>query len=171
MGSLSESMKEYRQQLEKGAIQEAYQGLMQYFRDLRTHFRDAYPQYSISGNMYCGYMDMTYFSLFPESLERRRLKTAIVFVYDSFRFEVWLSGSNRKVQSKYWKLLKESDWNKYDLASNPKREDHVLAHILVSDPDFGDLDALTSEIERGTLEFIKDVEGALRRYDENYYVA
>jgi hypothetical protein len=47
----------------------------------------------------------------------------------------------------------------------------VLAHILVSDPDFGDLDALTSEIERGTLEFIKDVEGALRRYDENYYVA
>ena len=162
MGSFSESMKEYRQQLEKGAIQEAYQGLMQYFRDLRTHFRDAYPQYSVSGNIYYGYMDMTYFSLFPESLKRRRLKTAIVFVYDSFRFEVWLSGSNRKVQSKYWKLLKESDWNKYDLASNPKREDYVIDHILVSNPDFGDLDALTSQIERGTLEFIKDVEGALR---------
>ena len=108
---------------------------------------------------------MTYFSLFPESLKRRGLKTAIVFVYDSFRFEVWLSGSNRKVQSKYWKLFKESDWNKYDLASNPKREDYVIDHILVSDPDFGDLDALTSQIERGTLEFIKDVEGALSKLD------
>jgi hypothetical protein len=29
MGSFSESIKEYKRQLEKGAIQEAYQGLMQ----------------------------------------------------------------------------------------------------------------------------------------------
>ena len=165
MDTFSESMKEYKQQLEKGAIQEAYHGLMQYFRDLRTHFRDAYPHYSVSGSIYYGYMDMTYFSLFPESLKRRRLKTAIVFVYDSFRFEVWLSGSNRKVQSRYWELLRESDWNKYHFASNPKREDYVIDHVLVGSPDFGDLDALTSQIERGTLEFIKDVEGALSRLD------
>ena len=80
MGSFSEFMKEFKQQLEKGAIQEAYQGLMQYFRDLRAHFRDAYPQYPVSGSIYYGYMDMTYFSLFPESLKHRRLKIAIVFV-------------------------------------------------------------------------------------------
>jgi hypothetical protein len=165
MGSFSESMNEFKQQLEKGAIQEAYQGLMQYFRDLRTHLRDEYPHYSVSGSIYYGYMDMTYFSLFPESLKRRRLKIAIVFAYDTFRFEVWLSGSNRKVQSRYWKLLKESDWSKYDLASNPMREDHVVGHILVSHPDFADLDALTSQIERGTLEFIKDVEAALSKLD------
>jgi hypothetical protein len=110
-------------------------------------------------------MDMTYFSLFSEPLRRRRLKIAIVFVYDTFRFEVWLSGSNRQVQSKYWKLFKESAWNKYDLASNPKREDYVFDHILVSDPDFGDLDALASQIEGGTLEFIKDVEEALSKLD------
>jgi len=165
MGSFSESMKEFRQQLEKGAIQAAYQGLMQYFRDLRRHFRDAYPQYPVSGSIYFGTMDMTYFSLVPESLKRRRLKIAIVFVYDSFRFEVWLSGSNRKVQSEYWKRFSASDWDTYHLASNPRREDYVIDHILVSHPDFGDLDALTGQIERGTLEFIKDVEAALSELD------
>ena len=106
---------------------------------------------------------MTYFSLFPESLKRRKLKIALVFIHDRFRFEVWLSGSNRNVQSKYWKLLKESDWNKYHLASNPKGVDYVIDHILINNPDFSDLDTLTRQIERGTLEFIRDVEGFLSR--------
>ena len=163
MGSFSDSMTEYKQQLTIGAIQEAYRGLMEYFRDLRAHFKNKYPQYSVSGSIYYGYMDMTYFSLFPESVKRRRLKIAIVFVHDTFRFEVWLSGSNRTVQSEYWKLLKESDWNKYHLTSTPKRVDYVIDHILVSNPDFGDLDSLTRQIERGTLEFITDVEGFLSK--------
>jgi hypothetical protein len=154
---------EYKQQLTIGAIQEAYRGLMEYFRDLRAHFKNKYPQYSVSGSIYYGYMDMTYFSLFPESVKRRKLKIAIVFVHDTFRFEVWLSGSNRTVQSEYWKLLKESDWNKYHLTSTPKRADYVIYHILVNNPDFGDLDSLTRQIERGTLEFITDVEGFLSK--------
>ncbi len=33
-----------------------------------------------------------------------------------------------------------------------------MDHILVNDPDFSDLDALTGEIEKGTLEFIREVE-------------
>lgn len=159
MGSFSESMDEYKKQLKRGYLQEAYQGLMEYFRKLRSHFKNKYPEYPMSGSMYSGYMDMTYFPLFPESLKRRKLKIAIVFVYDTFRFEVWLSGANRDVQAKYWKLLKESDWNKYHLASNPKVEDYVIDHILINDPDFRDLDTLTEQIERGTMEFIRDVEG------------
>ena len=158
MGSFPESMNEYKKQLMKGSIQEAYQGLMGFFRDLRSHFLHKYPEYSVSNNIYYGYMDMTYFSLMPESLKRRQLKIAIVFVHDTFRFEVWLSGSNRNVQSKYWELLKESNWNKYHLASNPRTVDYVIDHILVNNPDFSDLEALQEEIERGTLVFIGDVE-------------
>ena len=101
MGSFSESMNEYKKQIKKGLIQEAYQGLMAYFRDLDSHFKNKYPDYFVSGSIYYGYMDMTYFSIFPESLKRRKLKIAIVFIHDTFRFEVWLSGSNRKVQEKY----------------------------------------------------------------------
>jgi hypothetical protein len=159
MGSFAESMNEYKKQLKKGDLQEAYQGLMEYFRDLRSHFKNKYPDYSVSGSIYYGYMDMTYFSLFPESLKRRKLKIAIVFIHDKFRFEVWLSGSNRNVQTKYWKLLKESDWHKYHLASNPRAVDYVIDHILITNPDFSDLNSITRQIERGTLEFIRDVEG------------
>lgn len=165
MVTFSESMEIFRQQLDEGTIQIAYQGLMQFFRELRTHFRDAYPQYSVSGSIYYGYMDMTYFSLFPESLKRRKLKIAIVFVYDSFQFEVWLSGSNRKVQLKYWNLFQENGWNKYELSTNPEREDYVLGFILNSNPDFDDLDSLPKQIERKTLEFIKDVEVILSKID------
>jgi hypothetical protein len=157
-------MNEYKNQLNKGFIQEAYRGLMEYFRDLRSHFKNKYPEYSVSGSIYYGYMDMTYFPLFPEPLKRRKLKIAIVFLHDTFRFEVWLSGSNRNVQTKYWNLLKESNWDKYHLASNPKNEDFVLDHILINNPDFSDLDDLTRQIERGTLEFVGDVESFLSKH-------
>ena len=164
MGSFPEAMDEYKKQLKKGAIQEAYQGLMAYFRDLSSHFKKKYPEYSVSGSIYYGYMDMTYFSLFPESCKRRKLKIAIFFVYDKIRFEVWLSGANRNVQAEYWKLMKDSDWQKYHHATNPKREDYVIDHVLISEPDFTDLDTLTQQIERGTLAFIRDVEGFLSKY-------
>ena len=80
MGSFHENMNEYKKQLEKGAIQEAYKGLMEYIMDLRTHFQKKYPDHFVSGSLYYGYMDMTYFSFFPESLKLRKLKIGIVFI-------------------------------------------------------------------------------------------
>jgi hypothetical protein len=161
MKSFHENMMEYRKQLEKGAIQKAYQGLMQYMMSLKNHFSNKYPDYSVSGSIYYGYMDMTYFSVFPGSLKDRDLKIAIVFVYDSFRFEVWLSGRNQQVLAKYWKIFKESGWDRYKLAAQGKWADSILEHILVDNPDFSDLEALTGQIEQGTLKFIQDVESFL----------
>jgi hypothetical protein len=163
MKSLQENMIEYRKQLEKGAIQRAYQGLMQYMTSLKNHFNNKYPDYSVSGSIYYGYMDMTYFSVFPRSLKERDLKIAIVFVYDSFRFEVWLSGRNQKVLAKYWKIFTESGWDRYKIAPQGKWADSVLEHILVDNPDFSDLEALTRQIDQETLKFINDVESFLTK--------
>jgi hypothetical protein len=163
MGQFNEDMNEYRKQLEKGAITKAYRGLMEYFNALRLFFQKKYPDYSVSGSVYYGYMDMTYFSFNPKSLKRLKLKVAIVFLHEAFRFEVWLSGYNRTVQTKYWKLFKESDWNKYNIVTPAKGVDAILDHILVDNPDFSDLDALTKQIEIGTLKFIKDVENFLSK--------
>ena len=163
MKSLQENMIEYRKQLEKGAIQKAYQGLIQFMMSLKNHFSNNYPDYSVSGSIYYGYMDMTYFSLFPRSLKDRELKIAIVFVYDSFRFEVWLSGRNQQVLAKYWKLFKESGWDRYKIVDQGKWADSVLEHVLVEDPDFSDLDSLTRQIDQGTLKFIQDVENFLTK--------
>ena len=106
MGLFHESMNEYKRQLEKGAIQEAYRGLMDYFNALRVYFEKKYPDHSVSGSVYYGYVDMTYFAIFPKSFKRRKLKVGIVFLHEAFRFEVWLFGNNKNVQAKYWKLFK-----------------------------------------------------------------
>ncbi len=165
MASFPESMDEYRKQIEKGAVQQAYRGLMEYVMGLRTHFDNKYPDHFVSGSIYQGYMDMTYFSFYPGSFKDRKLKAAIVFVYDRFRFEVWLAGFNRQVQSRYWKLFKEIGWDQYHIVPTTKGVDSIVEHILAEDPDFSDLDALTNQIESGTLKFIADIESFLSQHE------
>jgi hypothetical protein len=161
MKPFHEHMPEYRKLVERGDIKEAYRGLMEYIMELKSFFKNKYPEYFVSGSIYFGYMDMTYFSFFPQSLKLRKLKVAIVFVHDKFRFEVWLAGYNKYVQAKYWNLFKESHWNKYRVPSTIKGVDSILEYTLVENPDFSDLDTLTKQIESGTLKFIQDVEGFL----------
>jgi hypothetical protein len=161
MKSFHEYITEYRKQLKKGDIKEAYKGLMEYIMDLRVHFKNKYPDYFVSGSIYYGYMDMTYFSFFPESLKQQKLKIAIVFIHDTFRFEVWLAGYNKQVQTKYWKLFKESNWNKYHIPSTIIGADSIIEYTLVDNPDFSDLNTLTKQIEKDTLKFIRDIEDFL----------
>ncbi len=164
MESFDENMKEYRNQLEKGVIQQAYKGLLEYIASLKSYINNKYPEYFVSGGIYPGYMDMTYFPLFPEQLKQRKLKIAVVFLHEAFRFEVWLAGVNKQVQGEYWKLFKESGWERYRLVPPAKGVDSILEHILVEEPDFGDLDALTEQIERETSKFISDIESFLIKY-------
>lgn len=164
MEFLQEAMQEYRRQLEKGCIQQAYRGLMQYMMDLRTHFEKKYPSSFVSGSLYTGYMDMTYFSIIPEALKERKLKVAIVFLHEACRFEAWLAGTNKQVQRRTWELLRESQWNKCRLVATTEGEDAILQSVLAEVPDFGDLDALTVQIEKGALKFIRDVESFLAKH-------
>ncbi|MEL7671900.1 hypothetical protein [Methanobacterium sp.] len=157
MESFQECMQEYKKQLEKGYINGAYKGLMKYIMGLRAHFKNKYPQY-VSSSIYYGYMDMTYFSLFPESLKRQKLKIAVVFIHDTFKFEVWLAGTNKNIQNKYWKLFKEREFDKYHIPSTIKGIDSIIEHNIVDNPNFSDLNALTRQIEIGTIEFINNVE-------------
>jgi len=162
MYSIQEDMSELRRQLGKGSIQKAYRALLSYMMDLRTHFKNRYPDSAVSG-LYQGYMDMTYFALFPPSLKHRDLKIAIVFNYDAFRFEAWLTGRNRKVQQQYWELFRDSQWPKYRVITPGRGVDSVIECDLAKDFDFGDRDALTLSIETATAAFIDDVARFLSR--------
>lgn len=164
MKPFHECMSEYKRLMGEGCIKEAYRGLMEYTMGLKSDLKNKYPDYVVSGSIYYGYLDMTYFSFFPELLKLRKLKVAIVFMHDTCRFEVWLAGYNKEIQTKYWKLFKEGDWNKYYIPSTTQGVDSIIEHTLVKDPDFRDLDALTEQIERGTLEFIGDVENYLSQH-------
>ena len=166
MESFHEDMNEYKTQLEKGTIQRAYKGLMDYIRGLRTHFYKRFPDRFETGSLYYGSMDMTYFPILPISLKQKGLKIAVVFLYDSFRFEVWLAGYNKQIQEKYWKFFKECEWDKYHLVPSTKGADSILEYVVVEKPDFNNLDALTKQIEKETLKFISDVEGFLTKHEK-----
>jgi len=72
MASLQEAIREYHRQLERGIIQHAYRGLMNYFGKLRAHFKNKNPKYGVSGGICYGYMDMTYFFPLPGNAETMR---------------------------------------------------------------------------------------------------
>jgi hypothetical protein len=164
MHSIREDMDEFRGQLKNGSIQRAYYALLLYMTGLRTHFQKKYPGYALSG-LYQGYMDMTYFALFPPPLKQRDLKIAIVFNYEAFRFEAWLAGSNRKVQQKYWELVKNSQWHGCRVVTPAKGVDSIIECNLAEDFDFADLASLTESIEENTAEFVAHIESFLSEHD------
>jgi hypothetical protein len=81
---------------------------------------------------------VTDFSFSPQLLKRRKLKIAIVFLHDAFRFEVWLVGYNRTVQRQYWKLFTESNYNNYHITTSAKGVDAIIDYIVIENPDFID---------------------------------
>ena len=161
MDTFHEAMMEYKKQMQLGVIPKAYLRLMGYLSGLKSTLKTRHPEYHVSGSMYFGYMDMTYFSIFPDSLKQLNLKTGIVFIHATCQFEVWLFGVNKQVQTQYWKMIKDSGWNQYKLVETTKGEDAILTHVLVEEPNFDDLDGLTNQIEVGVLRFVGDVEGFL----------
>ncbi len=163
MQSLRQDMAEFKQQIQKGSLQRAYQGLLEFMLHLKNHFSSRYAEYPAPGALYTGYMDMTYFSILPGCLKERQLKIALVFVYDAFRFEIWLSAKNKQVLAKTWNVIRDSGWDKYTVVEPGKGVDSVLKHVLVDDPDFGDWDSLTRQIEQVAVQFIQDVEQWLLR--------
>ncbi len=164
MHSLLKDMEELREQLEKGSLQRSYQALISYMMRLRTYFQKTYPEFGVSG-FYQGYFDMTYFALVPPSFKDRGLKVAIVFNYDGFRFEVWLSGRNRKVLRQYWALFKDSQWPEYRVVAPAKGIDSILECDLVTDFDLDNQNALTACIEKATVAFIDDIQRFLAEHD------
>jgi hypothetical protein len=165
MHSMREDIEEFRRQLEKGAIQKVYRALLSYMLGLRTHFKNNYADFTVSG-LYQGYMDMTYFALFPPSLKHRGLKIAVVFNYDAFRFEAWLAGGNRKIQRQYWELFRDSQWAEYRVVTPAKGIDSIIECDLAKDIDLDNPETLTSSIETTTVSFIDDIE---RYLSEHHY--
>jgi hypothetical protein len=163
MDSFNQYMDEYKKQLDRGHIQKAYKGLIEYIMELKSYLKNKYPDYMVSGSIYTGYMDMTYFAFFPESLKQLKLKTGIVFLHEAFRFEAWLFAYNKEVQAIYWKIIRKSGWNKYRIPSTTRGIDSIMEHTLIDNPDFVDLDTLTNQIEKGMLSFINDVESFLSK--------
>jgi hypothetical protein len=136
--------------------------------DIRNGFErvlsNKYPDYFVSGNIYYGYMDMTYFSFPPKSYKRTQFKSSNrLYSRKHLASKYGYQAIYRNVQKQYWELFRESGWNKYRIVPQDKGVDSILEHTLVENPDFSDTDKLTAEIEKGVLEFIADIEEFLSK--------
>lgn len=144
MKKLSDYVNAYKEQLKKGDIQQAYDGLVKYVMRLRTTLsKNLSDNYSF-GNTFQGYMDYTYFYYSNEYLKKRKLKLALVLNHTNMQFEIWLLGQTAPIQEKYWQSFKTTKWNK-DRATKPKYS--ILETVLIENPNFNDLDLLTQQIE------------------------
>ncbi|CAM4135860.1 MULTISPECIES: DUF7000 family protein [Flavobacterium] len=144
MKNLNKYVSAYQDQLKKGDILIAYNELVKFVMKLRTEFiKTLSDQYSFAGVLH-GYMDYTYFYYSNDFLKTKKLKFGLVLNHLEMRFDVWLLGNTKPIQEKYWKLSKNTKWNK-DKDEMP--EYAILETTLVENPDFNDLDKLAERIE------------------------
>ncbi len=160
MDSLNNCIREYTNQLSKGQIQKAYKGIMTFMSGLKKYLEGRYPDYTASA-LYFGYMDMTYFAFTPPDLKNRKLKIAVVYLHEEGRFEAWLGGSNRKIQSEYIDLMSQKNIVKYKLSQVSPGVDSIIESILVEQPDFDHTGELRKQIERKIMEFVNDITSIL----------
>jgi hypothetical protein len=149
-----------REQLAVGSIQRAYVAIVGYMSRLRAQYAVERGGRMVSG-LYQGCFDMTYFALFPEQLKMRDLKMAVVFDYDTFSFQAWLAGRNRKVQKSYWEQLSSAGYAGHTLVSPGVGIDAIVSCVLAEDFSLADESALTDVIKTGVDVFERDMLAAL----------
>ncbi len=162
MHIIKEDVDEFHKQLRHGVVQRVYRALLSFMTGLQRHFKEKYPEHSIS-SLYQGYLDMTYFAVFPPSFKKHGLKCAIVFNYESFRFEAWLAGKNRNINRQYWEIFKNQKLPGYRIVTPGKGVDSFVQYDLVKGLELSEADALTTLIETRIDEFIKNIEAVLSK--------
>jgi hypothetical protein len=160
MDALNEHLKEYAIQLKKGHIQQAYKGIMVFMTELKTYLERKYPDYHTS-TLYYGYMDMTYIAFTPADLRKKMLKIAIVYLHEECRFEIWLAGTNRQIQSDTSIRLSRKNIGFYVLSQIHPGVDSIIASTLTDQPNFDKPDELKALLEIKTMNFIQDMESLL----------
>jgi len=152
----------YKEQVNKSDIQRTYMFLLKYVMQVKASFEKAFSKEYSCGNVSPGYLDFSYFPFYNEYLRDKKLRFGIVLNHSEMRFELWLMGQNKEIQNKYWDLLKKSTWNE-GRTKKPKYAE--LEIILVDNPDFENIDALTVDIIKRAVDEADKVMKYLKKVD------
>lgn len=154
MKNLNHYVAVYKEQLSKGDILIAYNGLVKFVMKLRVDvIKSQSENYSFSGILH-GYMDYTYFYYTNDFLKSKKLKLGLVLNHLEMRFEIWLLGQTIAIQKTYWDVLKESKWNKGKI----EMPTYSILEVTIEDkPDFDDLPLLSQQIERKLIDVSDEI--------------
>jgi hypothetical protein len=149
-------LNEYKRLIKTTYLQKSYQEFIKLFRFLRIGLEKELPGYTFSGNIVENNMDYSYFQLVDRRLKELGIKIQVVFKHREFRFEIWASGYNRKIQNKYYEKLKNKELP-YILNDQPSRIDYILSSPIDENIDLSDGVGLIKIIKSSTIEFIKNI--------------
>lgn len=169
LNSLDKNLKIYQQFLQSTEIQSAYRELINFINHLANCFRKKFPEYEVAHGFYQGYLDLTFFTFTTRALNYHQLKIAVVFKHKDLNFEVWLSGRNRSIMSKFHKLFQSLDLHDYFLSVDETGMSSIVESLLITEPNFDDLNKLTHDIETGIYKFVEDMEKLIQETDLDKY--
>ena len=152
MKSLNLLINDYTDCLQKGEIQAAYKGILEFIGKLRAYYKNKYPDYDM-GSVYQGYMDMSYFSVSTTLLKEKGLKIAIVYLHEKGAFEVWLSARNRETAKSYDSKMNRIILDDLSVFHDDSNQDAIIEYTLSSTPDFENPASLINIIEQGVEKF------------------
>jgi len=145
------------------AHQLGYHQLIGSMKELRLFFQKKYKALFKLGVIYKGNPDYSYFSLTTAELKQDKLKFVILLNHKDMKFDICLSGQNKSVRKKYWKLFKESGWDRYPIVESVEHGLMIIHHTLVEEADFSDSNALVRTIDTAAMRFIDEIRNLLER--------
>ena len=152
----SKYIDEYKRLMQTTDLQKGYQEFIKFFKGLRTYLAGSMLEYKFTGNIIENGMDYSYFQFSDTELQAKGLKIVIAFVHKEFSYEMWLSGMNRNIQSKFHAKLSSAEC-KYELSKDQNRVDYIAKETLISDIDYVTYDKLVETMKANVIDFTKNM--------------
>lgn len=159
----NELMDALKEQLKKGQIQKAYRYIFDTFSKLSNELKST-SQKNISVNtIYHGYLDMTYLPVLTDMLKENGLKVAVVFNYEVFQFEIWLSAINRKKRQDILVKMDRLQWHAELRTQNDENLDAIIVMPVTQISDFNIQNTIVQLLFQNTIFFIDEIEHFLKQ--------
>lgn len=137
---------EYKNLLETTNIQECYQHVIKFINYLYLKLKNELNMYSFSSKVIENKMNFSYFQLTNQKLKELGLKIQVIFMHETCRFEIWLSGYNRKIQNKYYKIFNTIEFP-FQLCINPNKDDYIIKLLINENLTVANIEKVIFEIK------------------------
>lgn len=120
---------EYKNLMKTTSIQAAYQQVLAILKYIYITLQKEMKDYNFHPRIVENKMDFSYFQITNQKLKDKGLKIQIVFIHSTCHFEIWMSGYNRKIQSKYNNLISLNQCP-FITCENPYRNDFIAKIVF-----------------------------------------
>ena len=151
MEVFDEDILEFKKLIQTTRLKQGYQKIQKLLRNLRNDLVKEMMGYRFQAGVVENNMEYAYFQMQDELMKRYNLKTVVIFDYQRFSFEVWISGVNRHVQKAYQQYLQTIANETWQLTNDPLHQDYILRNLISKMDSYENiLNACEEAIEQAT---------------------